>query len=305
MKTVICYFSGTGNTKKIVNEYVRVLTERGEQAEACDMEKSSSGQDFGNCDLVGFAYPIWAFNAPKIVLDFAKALKKSERPMRAFIIKTSGEPVRLNDASSVKLTKLLKKKNFEVTNEYHYCMPYNIIFRHSETMAHKMWQAAQSIIPLDCEELLEGEQRKLKKVAFGGILTGVLRIQQWGGRFNGKYYKVYDDVCVHCNKCVKNCPVGNIAVKDGKFAFGKKCLMCMRCAFECPKNAIKIGLFEKWKVNGEYSFALPSEPEQPTKHDNYCKKAYDRYFNNIEERLKKAGRVESMETDAVDKACGE
>lgn len=256
------------------------------EAEACDIEKSSGGIDFGNCDFVGFAYPIWAFNAPKIVLDFAKALKKSKETVRSFIIKTSGEPVRLNDASSVKLTKLLKKKNFEVTNEYHYCMPYNIIFRHSETMAHKMWKAAKDIIPVDCEELLNGEERKIKKVAFGGILTGVLRIQQWGGRFNGKYYKVYDDVCVHCNKCVNNCPVSNISVKDGKFTFGKRCLMCMRCAFECPKNAIKIGFFEKWKVNGEYSFTPPTRPEPPTKHDNYCKKAYDRYFENIEERLK-------------------
>ena len=286
MKAVICYFSGTGNTRKVVNEYVDVLTGRGVEAEACDIEKSSEGIDFGNCDFVGFAYPIWAFNAPKIVLDFAKALKKSKETVRSFIIKTSGEPVRLNDASSVKLTKLLKKKNFEVTNEYHYCMPYNIIFRHSETMAHKMWKAAKDIIPVDCEELLNGEERKIKKVAFGGILTGVLRIQQWGGRFSGNDYKVYDDVCVHCNKCVKNCPVSNISVKDGKFTFGKRCLMCMRCAFECPKNAIKIGFFEKWKVNGEYSFTPPSRPEPPTKHDNYCKKAYDRYFENIEERLK-------------------
>ena len=109
MKAVICYFSGTGNTRKVVNEYVDVLTGRGVEAEACDIEKSSEGIDFGNCDFVGFAYPIWAFNAPKIVLDFAKALKKSKETVRSFIIKTSGEPVRLNDASSVKLTKLLKK----------------------------------------------------------------------------------------------------------------------------------------------------------------------------------------------------
>lgn len=302
MKAVICYFSGTGNTKRIVDEYVRVFSERGVEVEVCNIEKSAGGIDFGDCDLAGFAYPIWAFNAPKIVLDFAKALEKSERTVRSFIVKTSGEPVRLNDASSNKLVKLLKKKNFAVLNEYHYCMPYNIIFRHSRKMAHRMWQAAQEIIPLDCDELLSGEERKIKKVAFGNLLTGALRIQQWGGRFNGRYYKVYDDMCVHCNKCVNNCPVGNITVTDGKFGFGKKCLMCMRCAFECPKNAIKIGLFEKWKVNGAYSFAPPAEPEPPTKHDGYCKKAYDRYFANIEERLKKAAEKERSGADEPN--CG-
>ncbi len=65
--------------------------------------------------------------------------------------------------------------------------------------------------------------------------------------------------------------------------FGKDCLMCMRCSFFCPKNSIKIGLFNSWRVNGEYSFK-PGNPDEKSKHDNYCKKAYDRYFEYAENR---------------------
>ena len=28
--------------------------------------------------------------------------------------------------------------------------------------------------------------------------------------------------------------------------------MCMRCSFLCPKDAIRIGLLESWRINGKY-----------------------------------------------------
>lgn len=287
MKTLICYFSGTGNTKKVSEEFARRLGELGVETSLCNIEKQSGRQfDTDGIDAIGIAYPIWAFNAPKIVLDFAKALKKRETPMRAFVIKTSGEPVRLSDASSCKLRKILKSRGYTITNEYHYVMPYNIIFRHTDGMAYKMWQTALKTIPIDCREFAGGKEALLKPVLFGGLVTAALRIQQWGGRFNGKRYKVDEKKCIRCNLCVDNCPTKNISVKDGKFVFGKNCLMCMRCAFECPKAAIKIGLFEKWKVNGRYTFAPPVLPEKPNGHENYCRKAYERYFARCEQKQK-------------------
>ena len=31
--------------------------------------------------------------------------------------------------------------------------------------------------------------------------------------------------------------------------------MCMRCSFFCPKDAINIGMLQKWKVNGKYDLS--------------------------------------------------
>jgi hypothetical protein len=41
---------------------------------------------------------------------------------------------------------------------------------------------------------------------------------------------------------------------NNKYKFGRKCQMCMRCSFICPENCIKIGLYDKWRVNGKYEF---------------------------------------------------
>ncbi len=287
MKILICYFSGTGNTKRVVDEYVSCLTELGESTELYNIELGGEISPT-QYDMLGIAYPIWAFNAPGIVLDFVKRLKKVETPIPAFILKTSGEALALNNASSDKLKSLLKKKGFTLTNEYHYLMPYNIIFRHTDGMAHRMWTAVKWAVPADCRAVVEHRKQIIKSIPFGRPITAVLRVQQWGGRFNGKRYKVTDE-CVHCGRCVKACPVHNIIDENGKLKFGKKCLMCMRCAFECPKDAIRIGWFDGWRVNGAYHFDKPYEDGENAvgvdkKHVDYCRKSYEKYFETCKEK---------------------
>lgn len=287
MRALICWFSGTGNTKKIVDEYTAIFDEKGVDYTLCNIEKNERF-DPAEYDMLCIAYPIWGFNAPGIVLDYVKGFARQKEAKPTFILKTSGEALALNNASSDKLKSLLKKRGFTVTNEYHYLMPYNIIFRHTDGMAHRMWAAVKKVLPVDCAAILSGKHEVIKSVPFGRPITAVLRIQQWGGRFNGKRYKVSGD-CVHCDKCVRSCPVGNIMDEDGKLKFGKKCLMCMRCAFECPKDAIRIGLFDGWRVNGAYPFDKPYEEGEnavgvDSKHRNYCRKSYEKYFARCEEK---------------------
>ena len=285
MKILICYFSGTGNTKRVVDKFAECLEENENEVtlQRVEHEFNLNIEDF---DLIGFAYPVHAFNAPEIILDFVKKLEKLENKKDVFIINTSGEPLKLNNISSIKLTSLLKKKNMIVKYEYHYVMPYNIIFRHTDRMAYRMWETAKKIIPLDVKELLEKKPAKLKKVFMGRFIAYIFRIEHWGGKFNGKHYKALPE-CINCNCCVNICPTKNITVKDGELHFGKNCIMCMRCSFLCQKNAIKIGFFNKWKVNGVYNFNNPGDTSED-KHKKYCKKAYKRYFRDCEARLENA-----------------
>lgn len=287
-KILICYFSGTGNTKKVVLSASESLQNLGGEVTLFNVDEGKFDGDLNEFDMLGIAYPIHAFNAPSNMIKFVKSLKKLKKDKKMakkplFIIKTSGEPLALNNISSLKIRSILKKKGFTLTNEYHYCMPYNIIFRHTDNMAYKMWNTAQRVIPIDCKEIMEGKKVKLKYVPFGRFLAWIFRIEHWGGRFNGKRYKV-NDKCIQCQLCVKRCPTNNITIENGEFKFGKNCLMCMRCSFHCPKNAIKIGYFEKWKVNGAYNFNNPNESEVE-KHKRYCKKAYKKYFNKNERKI--------------------
>lgn len=291
MKVLICYFSGTGNTLKVANKYASCLTENSHDVVTVAVESLLSDKtlpesfltQLNDADLVGVGYPVHAFNAPAIMLEFAKRLPKLHDKKRAFVFNTSGEPLKLNNISSVKLRGILKRRNIEAVSEYHYCMPYNIMFRHSDEMAHKMWHTAEQLIPLDVNELLENKPHALEKVTGQNFVAWVMRCEHWGGRLNGKQYKV-NGGCVHCGKCVNICPTHNISVKNGKFKFGKKCLMCMRCALLCPKNAVKIGWFDKWKINGPYTFEEPSEHEEQ-KYNKMLTNAYAKYFDECEERI--------------------
>lgn len=283
MKTAIFYFSGTGNTKKVALKYKECIEASGNE---CELFALPLAAPVNLCDyeLIGIGYPIHGFNAPQPLLQFAKSLKKSEAYPRAFIFKTSGEPVKMSRVSSLKLIKILKRRGVKVTNEYQYVMPYNMIFRHTDHMAYVMWETAKKLIPIDCADILCGVERKEKKMFMGGFLAWVMRAEHWGAHVIGIGYSVKKRDCISCGKCAKNCPVGNIEMKNGLPKFGNKCLICARCSFHCPKDCIKIGMLNGWRVNGEYSFE-DGDPDEKNGHEKYCKKAYDRYFKEAAERI--------------------
>ena len=50
-----------------------------------------------------------------------------------------------------------------------------------------------------------------------------------------------DDTCIGCGQCVKNCPMNNITLKNGKPIWGDQCTHCMACICYCPAEAIEYG----------------------------------------------------------------
>ena len=49
------------------------------------------------------------------------------------------------------------------------------------------------------------------------------------------------DACISCGACVKNCPLGNIRLVDGKPVWGRDCTQCCACIGSCPVSAIEYG----------------------------------------------------------------
>ena len=290
MKALLVYFSGTGNTTRIAELYKSEFIKAGVEVDMIELPTDSL-PDISGYDYIGIGYPIHGFNAPKPILalckKFPKRNKKTDGVKNAFVFKTSGEPVRMSDVSSLKMRKILKRRGYNVISEYQYVMPYNIIFRHTDHEVYKMWTTAQALVPADVAEIMQGKTRLPKRMFMGGFLAWILRCEHWGAHILGKMFKANKD-CVKCGMCEKLCPVHNIRItKKGKVKFGGKCLICMRCVQNCPKAAISMGLLNGWKVNGAYSFAPPDDSPQKTKHDKYCKKAYDRYYLNAQERIDK------------------
>ena len=285
---IIYVFSGTGNTKKICDLYKAEFEAHGVETTLFELKGDlSSLPSPAAYDFVGFAYPIHGFNAPHIMLDLAKALPKCANgdEKKYFVLKSSGEPLKTNNISSYKMRAILRRKGYEQFAEYHYVMPYNMIFRHTDSMAAKMWRTAKELAPVEARETLDETPHILKGVPFGRFIAWLFRIEQPAMRVNGRMFKVNKDKCIGCGKCVKACPMGNISRgEDGKFRFGGDCVMCTRCSFSCPTDAFNIALLNGWRVNGKYDLDYVGE-EQKSKHDRYCKKAYKRYFEAAEQKI--------------------
>ena len=289
MNAVIYVFSGTGNTMRICSLYKEEFEKQGVVTTICPLRSDLCDlPDPEAFDYIGFAYPIHAFNAPEIMLDLAKKMKAVKRK-EFFILKSSGEPLKINNVSSLRFVGILKKKGYCLTSEYHYIMPYNMIFRHTDREAVKMWETAKALCPIEAREVLNGVKHKLPRVIFGKFMAWLFRIEQIAMRINGKCFKVKADKCILCRKCEKACPTGNIYIDEfGKFRFGKKCIMCARCSFYCPTDAFKIGILNRWRINGAYPLDRPLSEEVPEpKHHHgwYCAKAYARYYAVAERKI--------------------
>ena len=273
MKKIDIYvFSATGNTMKCAKELEKNLTELGAEVRVCRIENGTEQVESVG-DTIVVCYPVHGFNAPTNVIEFSKNLPESTAD--AYILKTSGEPLSINDDSSLKVVKNFKKKGYFYNGEFHFIMPYNMIFRHTDEMAAKMWQTAQKRMPIAAKVVYNGEEYIKKIPAKAKLVRGIVSIEHWGARFNGRFFKVDTDKCVKCMQCVKNCPVQNITYKDGKFKFGGNCLLCTRCSFNCPTDAFKIGIMEFMHVNGKYNFNADPDKAEIGK---YCHKAYTEYF---------------------------
>ena len=56
-----------------------------------ELVKSNINVEMGNYDIVGFGYPVHAFNAPRIFFDFINKLPNGNQK-RTFVFKSSGDP---------------------------------------------------------------------------------------------------------------------------------------------------------------------------------------------------------------------
>ena len=150
--------------------------------------------------------------------------------------------------------------------EHHIVMPYNMIYRHTDEMAKQMWIYAHALVDMHSRALLDGKREKVKRPFYQSMWVAPVRfLEQKFAHLHGPAFKVNRNKCVGCNRCVNVCPQNNIKFKDGKFKFGHECVLCMDCSFGCPANAISIGVFGLWKVNGSYHVtSLPATRVYPS-----------------------------------------
>lgn len=253
MKAIIIYFTGTGNTRFLADKINDKLEENSYCTTTFSIDSESKPISLNKYDLIIFSYPIYAFNTPII---FDKYIKKLKLPAnkKYIIAKQSGEPLSLNNSSSYSLIKKIQKAKGNFLGEYHFLLPYNIHFRYVDNFVKELLNYDEKLLDILIYELNHNIKREFKKNYLYALNSFIFKIQRLGGPVNSYFYKVDYNKCIHCNKCMNNCPTKSIELKNNKYKFKPTCIMCMRCSFSCPKDAINIGMLQNRKVNGEYNF---------------------------------------------------
>jgi ferredoxin/flavodoxin len=278
MKTVIYYFSGTGNTEMAVNLLASELIKKCEGVDLIRMEEVLRGnRPLGamDYDMVGFASPVYAYGTPRIVDDFI-ALLPPQRARKAFILRTAGGVAPINYNASKSMIRKLARKGYDVFYERILSLGSNWIAKFDDAVVRRLYRAAQEKAHLMGAELMEGEGRILRPTVGWVTLTGLIHfLGSMTFRLVGKDYRV-DDSCDHCGRCQRNCPMGNIAESKGRLRFKYSCISCMRCIYSCPRNAIHLGFFSFFVVPGGYDVAKTLA--SPAKDDTLAGKKVPPFF---------------------------
>lgn len=281
MRAIAYYFTGTGNTRRVLEKLKAEWEKRGHEMELIRILPDTLPAPEGY-DRILVGYPVHGFNAPTPVEKFLKKFPALEegKPNGVFLLRTSGEPLSLNHASGIVPARILKKRGYQVVGEFHYVMPYNIIFRHPDGMVARMEEASNLKIVRDAADLESGSGWRAKVNPFKRAFTFAVRIEHPAMPAIGRGFHVKKALCVGCGKCAKECPKRNITMKDGRPKFGGHCVGCMACAFLCPKDAVRPGILNAWRVNSPYSFEGESVTDE--KVIRYCHRSYLKYFHESE-----------------------
>ena len=309
MKKICLYtFTGTGNTKLCGDYLKKHLEELGATVDHYVFTVLNLDYpDPNNYDLIGIGYPIHAFNIPEIFVKFLKNFKKANEKKKFFVYKTSGEPFKLNDASTSHAYRYLKKLNYEFVLEKHFIMPYNIMFDYDNRLKKQLYLYLDPLTKVFAIQIMNEDYKKMRFSKEKQLLSTILRIEYIAPKLNSKFVRINKKKCINCKMCINNCPAQAIYInKKGVYRVKSTCAMCMRCTLNCPTNAIKFGFMNSWKVNGNFNFEKLAKddsikPDFISKKTKGYFKTFRKYFKEQNKLLERYNIEIPVQYEEIDK----
>jgi ferredoxin len=235
----IYYFSGTGNTKKLLDIFSRILTENGIKVELNRMEEYSSVEINENSTL-GLAFPVAIQSTYPLVWNFVYNLPKVKN-VNVFMFDTMED---FSGGVVGPMKKVLAKKGYNciAAKEFKMSSSMNIDPRKVEKGKEKNIKA-RSDVEKFALDLIQGKGKgkgKWNRVPIFSDLMRAISISRKEWTKMSKNISVTND-CVQCKICIKNCPISAISLTEKKVKIDHSiCNSCMRCVSKCPKNAILV-----------------------------------------------------------------
>jgi len=248
---IMFYFSGTGNSKYIAELFCKNMGAKCHSIEEkIDFEKLIYAED-----TIGFCYPVYMSDVPRILQEFVKRYMSALKDKRVIIFCTQ---LILSGDGTKKFAMLFPQNHIEVIYTEHFFMPNNmndvaILPIASDTGIERSIVRATRKMESVCRNIQAGT---IKKRGFS-VISWMLGVPQsvFMGALERRANRAVsvDDDCSKCGLCIKTCPMQNFILDGEEIRSNHNCTMCYRCINICPEKAITVLL--PGKVKRQYTGA--------------------------------------------------
>ncbi len=265
MRTIVYYFSGTGNSLKTACDLALEIGDTEfltDETEVFSMVRALNGEIDLSADRIGLVFPVYMWGLPLIVSEFVKKLGaaggswRNEPDKYIFAVATHGG---FPGGALKMLHRSMAKTGVTLDAAFAVEMPGNYTPLYGAPSAEKqkmLFANAKGKVREISDRVLSGERGRFEFSNFfinaaSSFVHGLMALKIPG--MDKKFYA--DENCEGtpwstphdgrsvsgCSVCAEVCPVDNIKMINGKPSWNHKCQQCMACLQWCPKEAIQWG----------------------------------------------------------------
>jgi len=236
MKTVIFYYTGTGNSLWSA----RLLAEKLDNAKLLPM-KGADLLAAGAADAVGFAFPVHMWGVPGPVLEFLEKLALKPNVYYFALAVNAGQVSR----TLLQLRGFLARRGVTLAAGFNIELPSNYIpwgGPGSAARQNLRFTKSREKINDAAAFIAAGKSGWIDKGPFWQrvLFTAIYKMTFKQVKTMDKGFWC-DDRCNACAICVKVCPAHNIALESGKPVWHHHCEQCLACIQWCPQQSIQYG----------------------------------------------------------------
>jgi MinD superfamily P-loop ATPase len=222
---MIFYFTGTGNSLFVAQEIAKEL---GDTEVLSMAENRPLNQIGGKTEKIGFVFPSYYGNLPRIVRSFISELNIDPATYLWAVVTMGGA----GQGSITTLEKALADKGLALRYGRGILMPANYIIKYNPMFIKRTEKSGKRIQRIANEIKSEKVLLKKGRLSSNNLYDNIAELD--------KDFFV-ESGCSGCGLCQRICPVSNIKLTDNRPEWLGHCEHCMACIHRCPLKVIQYG----------------------------------------------------------------
>jgi len=249
MKTLIYYFTGTGNSLTAARKIADALGN-------CNLVPIASltdttGTIVPDAERVGIVCPVYDAGLPLIVAEFAGRLDLSRAQFTFGIVTMGGTGI----SALHQLKNIFKEHGSTLDAAFAVIMPGNfppVGSPPAGAKREKILAAADESLTEISALINKGTVVPPGFAPFSRLMRHLLYPPFIKGVHESDKAFSADVTCTSCGTCVNVCPKKNILLENGKPVWQHRCELCCACLHFCPTESIQLTMMRGTKGRGRY-----------------------------------------------------